>query len=56
MTIAIAAHTSGRYPVLIASFRFPRNSAITELDAIAKTFATHEPFFPDAILFGKWKD
>jgi len=40
--------------VLIGSYRFPRNAAITEVEAAAKTEAARDPI--DAIRFGRWRD
>jgi hypothetical protein len=41
-------------PMLLGSYRFPRNAVITELDAAAKAESARDPL--DPIRFGRWTD
>jgi hypothetical protein len=42
--------------IVIGTYRFPQDAAITELDGAAKKAVSSGPFPPDTILFGKWRD
>jgi hypothetical protein len=40
---------------LLGAYRFPGNASITAVESAAKTWLPTQPYWLDAILFGKWR-